>query len=238
VSTTEQTQVGIIETRKKFFDFWQELKNFMELDEETSKVTEQEIRGTILDILAIGIDDVYPGTKKTMKRHALTAKELNKRVNERIGEQVKKSNLYFHLQKLEEAGLVKEIDKIPTGKRYIHYYGRTAKAFLPSGHSETKEMYEILLHEKLPQLIQKIQPQVSDEDISEVVETLDGLFFDKYPKAPLGKWLEAYQKHIIDLDIDIRRFIDLVGKISKYNPDTILRIQKLLKLLNFENILD
>ncbi|MHA2253782.1 MAG: helix-turn-helix domain-containing protein, partial [Candidatus Kariarchaeaceae archaeon] len=198
MSTTEPTQKENIEIQKKFFDFWQDLENFIELDEETSKATLQEIRGSILSILAIGIDDVYPGTKKTKKRHALTAKELNKLVNERVGEQVKKSNLYFHLQKLEEAGLVKEIDKIPTGKRYIHYYGRTAKAYLPV-HSKEKKMYGEF-YAKLPELIQKIQPHVSEEEIIEVVDSIEEINHKKYPSAPLGQWLEAYQKHIIDLD--------------------------------------
>ncbi|MHA2089783.1 MAG: winged helix-turn-helix domain-containing protein, partial [Candidatus Kariarchaeaceae archaeon] len=203
-----------------------------------SKVSLQIIRGAILDILAIGVDDVYPDTDEIMTRHALTAKELNESVNERIGDNVKKSNLYFHLQKLEEVGLVKEIDKIPTGKRYIHYYGRTAKAYLVPGSSEKNEKYQELLLVKFPQLIQKIQPNASEKEIGEVVEAVNEIFLGKYPNTVLGQWLEAYQKHIIDLDIDIRRFIDLVIMISKYDVNTIHNIQKFVKLLKFDNLLD
>jgi hypothetical protein len=160
---------------------------------------------------------------------------LNLEVNNKVGEVIKKSNLYFHLQKLEEAGLVKMVDQIPTGKKYITYYGRTAKAFLPHMVGEKSKMYEELLQEKLPLLIEKISPEVDLNEINDTLaKSIIPYFMDHSSINAAGEWLQTHQSKIIELDIDVRRIIDILKSISAFNPKTIEAMQKLMKLLKFE----
>ncbi|MHA2250225.1 MAG: hypothetical protein ACXAD7_07680, partial [Candidatus Kariarchaeaceae archaeon] len=81
-----------IEIRKKFFDYWDDLETVLELDEEKSKIIDQEVRMAIIETIAVGMDDIYPETNETKKRHAFTARELNLEVNNKVGEVIKKSN--------------------------------------------------------------------------------------------------------------------------------------------------
>lgn len=223
-----------MEIKKSFFDYWGHVENIVKLTQEQTKLVGQEIRAAIIDILALGIQDKDPMTDQPRKRHVLSAPELLEEINKRLDQPTKKSNLYFHLEKLEDAGLIKVVDQIPQGKRYTTYYGRTAKAFVPSDKEDQDR--EKLGHLLEDDILVGLLDKISDKPVDEIEQTVDhvfGLYFQKCPDEKLSQWLDKYQEIALLLDLDVRSLYNLFDLVSKYDIETIKAFQKFAELLDF-----
>ncbi len=223
------TQVNKDEIRKTFFDHWQNIEILLEFDDEHFNSTHQEARIAIINLLATGKDDIYPGTQEVRKRRVLSANEIKEEINKELEHKIKKSNLYFHLQKLEEFGFIKVVDALPYGKREIAYYGRTARVFVPKAGKKQKE--SPLLDDNIPALIKTFNPEVIEEHIKSTLDKLSGIH--KYDNPARVDWMRDNEDNLRASEIDFRELHGFLSILQRYNDTVCQAIKEISEMLNF-----
>ncbi|MHA2277368.1 MAG: winged helix-turn-helix domain-containing protein [Candidatus Kariarchaeaceae archaeon] len=106
------------------------------------KLTAKSPQHYIINSLSKGIEDNYPNGLR--KRHALTASEIQNLMSDIYHFTINKSNLYYHLQKLVDVGLITIVTTVQKANIVTSYYGRTSKLILtdmtdPSKSEESNE---------------------------------------------------------------------------------------------------
>ncbi|MFX1538137.1 MAG: hypothetical protein ACFFDI_28410, partial [Promethearchaeota archaeon] len=155
----------------QIYEFWKDVPMFLEVEEEVfKKIVLQKFREAILTTLRKGITDDFTEKYNLPRRHAMSALELLPFLREKLQYNVRLSNVYFHLEKLEKANLIRKIAKRLEGKHFVTYYGRTAKMInchfskdlktYKSGYRDVFKFIEALNinsnKQKLNELIQKL----------------------------------------------------------------------------------
>ena len=135
--------------------------------------------------------------------------------------------MYFHLTKLKEAGLIKEVGQLPTGKKKIVYYGRTAKAFMPSIEKHAK-----CLPEGIMELIGKLNPEYDTNEIDIRIKQLSEL--EEIKLNEMGSWFEKNQHHFINSKADTREMVDYIMKLMSYNKSSIEFVNSVIDLLKLD----
>jgi DNA-binding transcriptional ArsR family regulator len=128
-------------------EFYEKGKRQRELifvtDDSTMQALDDPVRLAIVTVLRKGVADTLTteridektGDKiirqREVQRHVLSVVEIVKMSQEHEDiEEITKNQVYHHLPKLEEAGLVVKYCTAKTGKRTTDYYRRTAKGFV------------------------------------------------------------------------------------------------------------
>ena len=153
---------------------------------------------------------------------------------ELLGSEVlKKSNLYFHLQKLEEDKFVREIGFVKAGKRHTAYYGLTAKIFSPTTLAD-HPMYPIVELEDFKVLISRISPNSKSDD---VIKTLSKLrMLNEYHVELFQMWTGMFVEALTDLSLDYSELSKLLMLTIRFNPITIKNLAYLAKVLHIPQI--
>lgn len=221
----------IIEDEQPLYEYWNDLQVVKEIDTETfDTLLDQEIRSAIVDKLAVGIEDEFQDKKKI--RHAMSATEIRKALNKKRSEEnkINSSNLYFHLQKLEEANLVTVVGQIPTGKRLTTYYGRTAKSFVPRYTEKEKgHLCKELANEALIPYTQQINPDVAADEIEKIIKQANKI--NESNLQGYKEWIRENERSFRDIDLDFRRLLHLYNLLNNMDKDTFEALQKLSELL-------
>ena len=223
------------------FDFWQKLPVLETYDPELyAKIVEPKPRCDILDILVVGEQEIHPITNESRVRRALTAKEIMEKLNKGIENSddryVKKSNLYFHLQKLEDHGIIQVVVQLPTGKRFTTYYGRRAKIITISSKENYKMGYNILMEREFKTFLRRLNPELQDQELDRALNLVDRKnHYQSMTKLHL--WLQNHEKELQDLDLDLRRLFDLMGLIIRYDRKTFEGLAKLSQYLKLDEFL-
>ncbi|MFQ5981365.1 MAG: hypothetical protein ACE5OZ_24755 [Candidatus Heimdallarchaeota archaeon] len=183
------------------YDFWKDVPTIMEVESERfEKVANQNFRDAILVILRKGIEDDYTREKSLPRRHALSAPEILPLLEEKLGYEPRLSNIYFHLEKLEKANLVRKVAKRLEGRHYVTYYGRTCKLIIGGVEKESKTKKLAFVYEvfKLAEALDvKINRQRLDELLEKIYQRGNELY--KMEK----EWLEKNHQAIVELDIGV-----------------------------------
>lgn len=220
-----------------FFDFWHILPISKRIDKETyAGILHSTIRGFIISILAKGINDIHPQTNINQKRRGLSASEIGNILSEEYKTQIKKANLYFHLQKLEDSNLVQIIDTTRQGKRFTSYYGRTAKLFI-SEDDIKRSTYKILETENFKLLITQLNENQTPATFDPTIETLKTL--NPIEMEIFEKWYNENGFNLIDLDLELYEFYKLFSIIYRFTPQVGMALRDLKQMIYFErNILE
>ncbi|MDH5401322.1 MAG: hypothetical protein OEY49_02425 [Candidatus Heimdallarchaeota archaeon] len=223
------------------FKFWDELPMIKKYDIVNFETLRDPIRYAIIDTLATGIQDDLSVEENSQiisfnVRHALSAKEImnilhEKNITDKNNKQIKKANLYFHLQRLENDGFIKVVEQIPQGKRFTSYYGRTARAFTANEKIGEKYPKDFLV--ELRSLIIKI-----DTEGELKATTLENLF-NKFEKLDTSvhhhiveKWISTNEKEIRSINVDMRKLYDFLTFLLFYNEDVFEIYKEFRELLN------
>lgn len=223
---------------KSLFDYWHNLDKVKVLSGDEFDKQKQDIRYSICDVLAKGIDEEHPTSGEIAKRHVLNAKEIRSMVEEQLDIEIQKSNLYFHLQKLEESGLIKVVDilkmydKQSKRKKVFSFYGRTAKVFLSSGPKETKQL-KVIKDERLLKLLMQLNPKMQENAVKKILTTIGEI--DNNDFAFFISWMNRYEKELINSEIDFRVIFDMVQILQFYDPIIFKSVIELSKLLKFNS---
>jgi hypothetical protein len=219
--------------RELLFDFWKNIPIICNMKASCYKVAFQEVRSTILDILREGIRDEFPsGTGIHKRRHALSAQECQKYVSERLERKVKLSNIYFHLKRLDEIGLIKEITTIRGKKHSIAYYGRTAQLFHFGGSdSDDKTEAEDKIRLVITSIFKSLNPTLKEAQISELFETLYS--HQKQRKNARDEWMANHSELLNSLEFDILDIDKFLVYLEMSTPDGLELATQFHKLLKF-----
>ncbi|MFW9916917.1 MAG: hypothetical protein ACFFGZ_15025 [Candidatus Thorarchaeota archaeon] len=221
----------IDQERLNLYEFWKEVPTIIEVDSESFEtIALQEVRSAILDILRKGIADDYTKQNNLPNRHALSAPEMMPYLKERLGEDIRLPNVYFHLEKLEKANLVRKITKRLEGKHYVTYYGRTCKLII-GGMSKWDED-EIKGSESLSDAFRMAEALNADFDRQKANDLVDKIIERKERLYHMEKeWLAKNHPLILDLDVGVLELFEFMTRFLRVRDPV---LQDLLLQFNQE----
>ncbi|MHA2032826.1 MAG: winged helix-turn-helix domain-containing protein, partial [Candidatus Kariarchaeaceae archaeon] len=115
--------------RQILFENWDSIPAAKLIDVSKNVYKSNPIRISILKNLSEGLSD--DSTDDGLKiRHVLNVTEIKKLLQEKNDIKISQTNLYFHLNKLEEVGMIKEVATLlegPHKRNRTKYYGRVAR---------------------------------------------------------------------------------------------------------------
>lgn len=145
------------------FKYWDTLDPILLIDDgEVLDRIKQKVRDAILYSLKEGIQEDYQGSRKF--RHVLRATEIKEKVEKKLNQSITRSNLYFHLEKLQKYGMVKIVKTFQKSRNHIAYFGRTAKIFIWSVRSEL-DADPSSPKSQFVKLTKLLNPDISEETI-------------------------------------------------------------------------
>ena len=220
--------------RQILYDHWENIEVIKYVSKDTYlELDQQPIRDAMVKTLREGLQE---GTRK---RHVLSLKELLPLVNNYLGKDksslesgkkpLKLTALYYHRDKLIEDKLLVEVAKFLEGKRYVSYYGRTAKAFIGSDPENEWMLRTISLFRDA---ILAVNPNVDlgelDSTLSELERQLEST--DDFMEI----WIKKNEIQLMKNDIDIIRIIDTFSPYIVLIPSLQPIFISIGKLLKFE----
>lgn len=213
------------------FSFWSQIPAIAQYrdDQEKLQLVTQDVRRRIVEILRTGVEDKHPLTGEMKKRRALSVKEIQDFLNKRFeGDHFKLTNLYFHIEKLVQAGLLQEVANIKDGRRTVTYFGRTAKIFLFL-QNEPREPTD--LWEALFPIIPKLNPTVTEDEVTRLKKRV----FRRNPEVMEEKiiaWFEKNNEVLAGQDIDFAQLYNLLARILLYDHEYQEDINLMAKILD------
>lgn len=196
-------------------------------------ITKSEIRSAIMDLMRLGHEEFDPVTKKSVVRHAFTAKEILTLIRSQTKKNTKLSNVYFHLGLLEEKGFIEPIASIKIGRTTTSFFGRKAKLFFALADSGKEEFLEDDKAGKFLALLAKMDPGASLNDHKELMNQLRERRNELH--SSIKKWisLEENEKILVKLNIDLRDlygFLLFVLSESQFPNEASLKMAKILNI--------
>ena len=140
-------------------------------------------------------------------------------------------NLYFHIQKLEEAGLIQTVTILREGRHNVSYYGRTAQVLIFRIDYEEYEKIKNAFS-----AIARLAPHIHSELKSEKIQG----FYERYVQIgqshskKLFESLAEFEKPLQETDVDpgdIANFIELLLTI---NPEFVKLLGELTEYLKLK----
>ncbi len=129
--------------RQILYDFWDRLPQIKLVKDAEKIYYAHAVRILIIKSLGEGLKDEFKEDKSVSAiRRALNAQEIYQRVQDYKKEkrqidgvdwkgfEVSLNNLYFHIQKMEEALLIQTVAILREGRHNVSYYGRTAQVLV------------------------------------------------------------------------------------------------------------
>lgn len=220
--------------QQKLFEYWDNLKQIIMLDEDTFGKTKQEVRKAINYAMLTGIKDTEPATGIQRKRHVLNAREIKEIAEEKLEKTIEKANLYFHLNEMEKIGIITVVDAMPItreSKRHTSYYGRTAKVFLLEVDKEREEL-PILHREEFHQFLRILNPKLEKEEYQETIDKLAAI--NRYRHDLFKIWLEDNEHQLNQVDLDFKELYSLIDLVSRYDEKVFSGIKELKNLLGLQ----
>jgi DNA-binding transcriptional ArsR family regulator len=204
---------------KKVYEFWKNVPTILEIEQETfDKIVDQEFRGTILDILREGIMDDNIQENGLSRRYAMSAPEMLPKIREKLGYEVKLSNVYFHLEKLEKANLIREVAKKLEGKHYVTYYGRTSKLILCCRLDDSDQCESKFLHSAYS-LAEHLNLDIDTQMLNTTIKKIQSRNGELYQLEK--EWIQNNHETLFQLDIDVLELFDFIKAYLRYSDPII-----------------
>ncbi|MHA2270629.1 MAG: winged helix-turn-helix domain-containing protein [Candidatus Hodarchaeales archaeon] len=252
VSSTTKSSASAKEKEEEkhriLYDFWESipLVTFIETSEKNYK--SHPIRPGIMNILRLGIIEGDNIQTKGKQRYALNPQEILDLLNSKDRQirqkyalndeqllhfvPISKTNLYFHLGKLEKAGFIKEVAKILEGRHKIAYYGRTSRIFFLDDTPKKLNYYKELFNEFSAFsaiLGNEVDPEQLNQTVNHYVETL------RSNKQATAEWLAKNAQKIYENNLDIGKIMEAAYLIDSINPEIVTRLKAVNEL--FQEVL-
>jgi DNA-binding transcriptional ArsR family regulator len=188
------------------------------------------IRSAIMKVLREGIED--ESTKQ--RRYALNAREIkqeldkNKNLINKLGQEkaqkrrkkkppseISYTNLYFHLNKLQEAGAIHTVVIAIERSHRIAYYGRTAQVILIRELEAQLSRYEEIFGE-FSKFTKFLKPDIDVEEIKKIPEQYYKLRNER--ELIIAHWVADHAQIIRDENLDITSIFSALKIIDTINP--------------------
>ncbi|MFX0173936.1 MAG: hypothetical protein ACFE9L_18785 [Candidatus Hodarchaeota archaeon] len=222
-------QINLSQKKLTIINQWQEIPSILEIEDPGVKIRKQKLRSEILAILREGIKEYDKQRDEVIIRHVFSAKEMQEFLEKKLKKRPSLSNIYFHLEKLQESELIKVVASIKEGRHVTQYYGRTAKLFLyKQKESDINLESDDKFFQKLNELIKKFNP---DRD----TEFNEQLFFNlrmakKRTSRRVQSWIQENEEILNELHLDLPKIYNLLTRIDILESEELYtEITRLLK---------
>ncbi|MHA2295506.1 MAG: winged helix-turn-helix domain-containing protein [Candidatus Hodarchaeales archaeon] len=221
--------------RKILYNFWESLPALKIITSSKEEIFGHKLRLVIIRLLREGVLEINEDIKQKQRRRALSAREIQKTLLEEESEfkDLSLQSLYFHLQKLEEAGLIQTITILREGRHNIAFYGRTARIFLFGDFAKEQKEYSRAFHE-ITRFAKSKNPDVKDEEIDIFLNRF--LEYEKKRKQRISDWLIQHESIIAENNIDLSYLYKFIELVDSINPEYIKIFKELLEILILESI--
>jgi len=225
------------EVRKTLYTYWHELDFFSEKESTyIGQVRQSEIKWFIIKFIRDGIEDEFGRENNLSRRHAFSAKELHEaHIKSSEGEECSLSNFHFHINSLVEHGYLKEVARIPEGRHYTKYYGRTSIAFIDQYDAPLQSKMDQDFLDPLKRVIKDMNPDLEFEHISELVDNNLSSIRDFYSRVI--SWIEEKYPHLYKSKIDLDTFMSIVGHYSFFHKDLYESSKEIASLIGIDEIM-
>ena len=227
--------------REILYTFWDDLPETKIVVDYEDDFFKHFARKFTFGIVGKGIREKLPNGD-IVTRKALNAQELLQELNDlldlkyKIKEEREKydislHSLYFHIQKLEEAGFIKTIAILKEGRHNVAYYSRTAKVVL-SKDTYTEDEKLSNAFNSMMKLATKINPDLDPKKFKEFEDRFHEI--NKKGLDQVQRKIGGFQNQIYETNIDpndIQQFFTLLNQI---NPEYVKLYSEILEYIQVE----
>ncbi len=167
-------------------------------------------------------------------RYALSAQEIKNQLSTYSSPEVKNvtyTNLYFHLKKMLEVGVIQIVAYVIERNHKIAFYGRTARLIFHSDPSKHLQSYKLRFDE-LAKLIKILNPEIDNKILVRLPEQYRAIEDERSVK--IAKWMAENEgiisKNRLNMDL-IYKALNIIIKVSNIDDQSISDVTELLKLL-------
>lgn len=218
------------EDRQILFDHWDKIPSFEYVDVPKDKYYSHPVKREIVRILREGVEEESPDGKFKV-RHALNVIEIRDILEKKKNIDMSSTNLYFHLDFLQDTGLIKIIATLrkgPHGRNKVKYFGRVARNLFVSSEAESLSKYTEQFDEfqKLANILHLSLPQDYSNLPQKLLETKQHFY------KVLGNWLVNHEELIEREKLDLGKlyeFLKMINGINPKYPDLFNEVFSLLK---------
>ncbi|MHA2176098.1 MAG: hypothetical protein ACXACP_10665 [Candidatus Hodarchaeales archaeon] len=231
--------------RAILYSFWESLPPLKVIIQPEEELYAHPARRYIIRSLRRGIVE---GEDKVTRRRALNAREIlqllqqtqlntledaSKKEEQDAVKAISLQSLYFHLQKLEEAGLVQTVTILREGRHNTAYYGRTARIYLHTNPKKNESKIAAAF-QAVSEFAILNNPNFEKAKMEELLEKL--LILEGQRRERISTWLIQYEATIIEHDIDLTGLFKFMELIDTINPSNIRLFQEIIELLSFKSL--
>lgn len=217
------------------FNHWAYVPVVKEIPEIEASFFSQDVRSSVLKVMADGLEDYDPVEGRKRYRHALTAKELQEGVKQELGRRVTLQNIYFHLDALsKDHDFVVEVASVKEGRHIRKYFGRTAKFFLFL--STDRDNAEESVPHMVGQVWKVLRGENSTSTITEEdVRTLVKGYWDEMRQRSKQAvtWIEQNENRLNRAEVDVKTLYLFLYEVQPTDPALQGLLRKVLLALGF-----
>ena len=230
--------------RKILYSFWESLPKLKFVKDAEKVYYAHNARILILKTLGEGIKEKNEKTGAVdIIRRALNIQEIYQRIQVYNEEKrqiegiewkdfdISLHNLYFHIQKLEEAGLIQTITILREGKHNVSYYGRKAQIMIFRLDYEEYEKIQNAF-QAMAKLAPFVDAKFDSEDVNEFYNRYVSIGKDQVKK--LFEQLASFQTALDKTDVDPVDILNFLELLSTVNSEFIALLNEMADYFNLE----
>lgn len=218
-----------LEKREMLYSYWTNLPLVVSIDIPSEEVLTHEVRNLIIYFIRKGKEETWiNGTKRF--RHAFSAKELLDISNKKMEEKMKLQSMYFHLQKLQEYGLIDVVTTLHEGRHNIAYFGRTSRGFVFESKKDITKYDDYFA--VAGRFAKALNPKISEEQFKDFLGEFKSLNVES--DQQLIQWLQDRADFINENNIDSATMYSFLRRINYHNKKMTALMEKVAELIGFE----
>ena len=217
-----------ITKRELLYSYWEKIPMVVNIELHSEEVLSHEVRHIIIHYMRKGKEEKWIDESKRI-RHAFSAKELLDIANKKMEEEMKLQSLYFHLQKLQEIGLVEVICMLHEGRHNIAYFGRTARGFNFISKKDLSK-YDDYFKEG-GKLAHALNHNFPESKFTELLKRFKEI--NKEEEKKISNWLQEKEQFMIENNIDSATIFSFLKRINYHNQKMTKLMEEVAELLDF-----
>ena len=221
----------MVNKREILYSFWEEIPSSLFLDIKKGDYKSNPIRRAIISILREGLSEKLG--KKSVKRRALNVNELKELLFDRREIQISTTNLYFHLNVLEESGMINVVTTLlegPYNRNKTKYYGRTARHLFITDQERSLSTHESQFNE-FKKLAKHLNVSIK-ENIKEAAKQF--VEINHKHNQRIARWLTSKEDLIEQEELSTSEIFEFLKFIDRFDPEYAKLFENVSELIKEE----
>jgi hypothetical protein len=231
----------IISDTSSLFDYWDNLQVIKKMDTNVKyiKKTGKFLQDAVINILTKGIKDKHPKTGENRTRHALSANEIHSQITllekKNTDSDIPITNLYRHLKKMSDNGLIQVVAVTKNGQRFTTYYGKSAKILKYNiDYEGLQKTHNFSVNNEFIQFIHNLNPDWEKDKIQKVLKSSNMKRRDTSDE--FAQWIEQNVHAFQGVTIDLRELFSIFTSLIYINEQINSGIHEFIKLMKIHDL--